>query len=438
MACSRGETSKGETPDRRDWLLHPNSHRLEGFAYRHEYCLLREQGAISMVKKPQAFVTAVLVGLPITFSGAVEGGQRAPANPPAEMRFQAMDTNRDGMISPAEWRGSDQSFQRHDWNGDRVLSGNEVRIGAPREFGEEGDDYDQKRPEFRNWTERGFTNLDRNRDGRIARAEWFYDREDFIRVDRSGDGSLTREEFLSANVDVDREDRFENLDANRDGRIERSEWHASRDAFVWLDRNKDGVLNRREVLGDDTAPPDLFRGLDANSDGVITTAEWQWSRRSFARQDQNGDGQLTRAELTNAELSAAGAATGTTGTAVTPGGAGRAVTVNGEQGWVDTGIDVRSGDIISIQASGTVTLSTNTSDIAEPGGSRTNRRAVSAPLPNEPAGALIARIDNATPVGVGSRQSVTANATGRLYLSVNDDYFDDNRGAYRVVIAVNR
>ena len=389
-----------------------------------------------MVMKPQAFITAVLIGLPVTLAGA--DAQRAPAGRQAAIRFQAMDTNRDGMISPAEWRGSEQSFQRHDWNGDRVLSGDEVRIGASREFGEDEDEYDQKRPVFRNWTERGFANLDRNRDGRIARAEWFYDREDFIRVDRNVDGTLTREEFLSGDVDVDREDRFETLDANRNGRIERSEWHASRDAFVWLDRNKDGVLSRREVVGDDSAPPDLFRGLDANSDGVITPAEWQWSRRSFARQDQNGDGQLTRAELTNAELSAVGATTGTTGTAVTRSTPERPVTVDAQRGWVDTGIDVRSGDVLSIQASGTVTLSTNASDVAEPGGSRTNRLARSAPVPNEPAGALIARIDNGTPMGVGSRQSVTANATGRLFLSVNDDYFDDNRGAYRVVIAVGR
>ena len=169
-----------------------------------------------------------------------------------------MDTNRDGAISRAEWRGSDQSFQRHDWNGDRVLSGNEVRVGAAREFGEEGDDYDQARPEFRNWTERGFANLDRNRDGRIARAEWFYDREGFIRADRNGDNALTREEFLSGDVDVDREDRFEYLDANRNGRIERAEWHASRDAFTWLDRNRDGVLSRAEVVGDDAQQADLF------------------------------------------------------------------------------------------------------------------------------------------------------------------------------------
>jgi Ca2+-binding EF-hand superfamily protein len=348
-----------------------------------------------------------------------------------------MDTNGDGAISRSEWRGSDQSFQRHDWNGDRVLSGDEVRIGATRDFGEEDNDYDQARPEFRNWTERGFANLDRNRDGRIARNEWFYDREGFIRADRNGDNTLTREEFLSGDVDVDREDRFEYLDSNRNGRIERSEWHASRDAFTWLDRNRDGVLSRQEVVGDEAQRADLFDGLDANNDGAITSGEWQWSRRSFARQDQNGDGQLTRAELTNAELSAAGAGTavGTSGNAVSN---GRAITVDASRGWVDTGIDVRQGDILQIQVSGTVTLSTNGSDVADPSGSRTNRRAASAPMPGDPAGALIARVGNAAPMLAGSRQSITANGTGRLFLSVNDDFFDDNQGAYRVVVGVSR
>ena len=389
-----------------------------------------------MVIKPQAFVTAVALAIPVALL-AGEPGQRAQDRRPAQIRFQGMDTNGDGMISRSEWRGSDQSFQRHDWNGDRVLSGNEVRIGAARDFGEEENDYDQARPEFRNWTERGFANLDRNRDGRIARGEWFYDREEFIRADRDGDNALTREEFLSGDVDVDREDRFEYLDSNRNGRIERAEWHASQDAFAWLDRNRDGVLSRQEVVGDEAQRADLFGGLDANNDGVITTAEWQWSRRSFARQDQNGDGQLTRGELTNAELSAAGAGApvGTSGATVTN---GRAVTVDASRGWVDTGIDVRSGDIVQIQATGTVTLSTNSSDVADPSGSRTNRRAGSAPLPGDPAGALIARVGNGAPMLAGGRQSFTANGTGRLFLSVNDDFFDDNQGAYRVVVGVSR
>ena len=382
----------------------------------------------------QPWVTAVWLALPVAMLAASPEPQ-AQTSRQAQMRFQAMDQNGDGVISKAEWRGSAQSFSRHDWNGDGVLSNEEVRTGATREPADR-DDYDQtRRPEFRNWTERGFTNLDRNGDGRIARAEWFYDREGFIRADRNADGALTRSEFLSADVDTDREDRFEYLDANNNGRIEPAEWHASRDAFEWLDRNNDGVLSRTEVVGDQAEQADLFGGLDANNDQVITPGEWQWSRSSFARQDQNGDGQLTRRELTNTELSASSGAIGTRGATGT---SGRSITVDAARGWVDTGIDVRSGDTLAFDATGSVTLSDNQSDIADPSGSRTGRRAASAPLSNQPAGSLIARIGEAAPIPVGARQSITANASGRLHLSVNDDHFADNRGAFTVSVSVQR
>lgn len=374
--------------------------------------------------KPRALVAAIWIG----FVGTALAGGSAQAQQ-ATMRFQGMDANRDGRISRSEWRGSDQSFRRHDWNGDGFLSGDEVRPGASRQAGDE--DFDRTQlPEFRNWTERGFTSLDRNRDGRIQRSEWFYDREGFIRADRDDDNVLTRAEFLGSDVDADREDRFDYLDANNNGRIERSEWHASRDAFEWLDRNNDGVLSRTEVVGDDGDAPDLFSGLDANNDNVISTDEWQWSRRSFAQQDQNGDGQLTRRELTDTELRAA------TGGSV--GTSGRAVVVQAVRGWVDTGVDVSRGDRITIDASGTVTLSSNGNDVADPSGSRTGRRADSAPLRNDPAGALIARIDNGAPVLVGNQRTFAAADNGRLFLSVNDDYFQDNAGEYRVTVSVSR
>jgi hypothetical protein len=44
-----------------------------------------------------------------------------------------MDRNNDGVITRDEWRGSEQSFNVRDWNGDGKLSGNEVRIGAARD-----------------------------------------------------------------------------------------------------------------------------------------------------------------------------------------------------------------------------------------------------------------------------------------------------------------
>ena len=53
-------------------------------------------------------------------------------NQKEQMRFQGLDRNNDGRITRNEWRGNDQSFSNEDWNGDGVLSGDEVRPGARR------------------------------------------------------------------------------------------------------------------------------------------------------------------------------------------------------------------------------------------------------------------------------------------------------------------
>ena len=79
------------------------------------------------------------------------------------MRFRGMDRNGDGRISRSEWRGNDQSFANHDWNGDGILSGDEVRPGA---WGED-DDWNGNR----GWEDR-FEHLDRNEDDYLTRDEW--------------------------------------------------------------------------------------------------------------------------------------------------------------------------------------------------------------------------------------------------------------------------
>src|SRR5688572_17698811 len=48
-------------------------------------------------------------------------------------RFRGMDSINDGTITRAEWRGNDRAFRNQDWNGDGVLSGDEVRRGAQRQ-----------------------------------------------------------------------------------------------------------------------------------------------------------------------------------------------------------------------------------------------------------------------------------------------------------------
>jgi Ca2+-binding EF-hand superfamily protein len=374
--------------------------------------------------RPHAFATVIGLGLAAVTTLGTAQAQSRQSQPRTNIRFSDMDRNGDRVITRAEWRGSDRSFRAHDWNGDGTLSGDEIRVGAGRDTTEE--DYDPAgQPVFRNWTERGFANLDRNGDGRISRAEWYYDREGFIRADRNRDNVLTKAEFLGNEVDDDRDDRFDYLDVNNNGRIERSEWHGSSDTFEWMDRNNDGTLSRAEAVGGEFSKQDLFASLDANNDGLITTNEWQWSRQSFVRQDRNGDGQLSRSELTNAELSAAGA--GDTGLP------GRTIELDAARGWMNTGFDVRRGETITIEANGTVQLSDNTADSAGPAGS--GRQVRSAPVPNANAGALIARIDDSPAILVGKRQTITAPRNGRLYLSVNDDHFADNLGHFIVVIS---
>jgi Ca2+-binding EF-hand superfamily protein len=231
----------------------------------------------------------------------------AAQQPQRTIRFAAMDENRDGVISRQEWRGSAQSFRTHDWNGDGVLSGDEVRVGArrsndPRE--PDPFDSDQRDYQFTDWTARGFTAVDHDRNGRVTRDEWHFDIEDFRRADHNRDGWLSRAEFLGGDesTDDDRGDRFDYLDTNGDGRVSRAEWHGTADRFAALDDNRDGVLSRTEMRGGNEPPPDLFTSVDVNRDNAITRDEWHWSRASFDERDTNRDGRLTRREFGEAAL----------------------------------------------------------------------------------------------------------------------------------------
>lgn len=216
------------------------------------------------------------------------------------MRFQNMDRDRDGAITRDEWQGSDKSFQAHDWNRDGILSGAEVREGAtrdPRAASEPDFDSADREYEFDDWTERGFRALDHNRDNRIVRDEWHFDREGFRRADHDGDGTITRAEFLNEDGDDDdRDDRVRDLDANGDGRISRAEWHGGAARFAFLDHDRDGFLTRTELLGDEP-PTDLFASVDVNRDHAISRDEWHWSRASFDQRDRNHDGRLSPEEF---------------------------------------------------------------------------------------------------------------------------------------------
>jgi len=164
----------------------------------------------------------------------------AEAQSARPIRFQQMDLNGDRIITRDEWRGNDRSFRNQDWNGDGVLSGIELRVGA-------------RRP----------------RDPEV--------------VGTTGE-----------------QDRFVALDKNGDGRVTRSEWAGNGNVFDALDANGDGVLTRAEAIGSNPgARNDEFAGADTNGDGFIARGEWQWNAAAFDRLDANHDGRLSRGEFDN-------------------------------------------------------------------------------------------------------------------------------------------
>jgi hypothetical protein len=118
------------------------------------------------------------------------------------------------------------------------------------------------------------------------------------------------------------------------------------------------------------------------------------------------------------------------------GATSQSIYLDPRQQWVDTGVWVSRGDRIAVDAFGVVRLSGDPNDTARPAGADSGRRAPGAPFRNESAGALIARIGNSDPIFVGEYRSFVAPVSGRVYLSVNDDYLADNAGEYRVNVSV--
>ena len=175
-----------------------------------------------------------------------------------------------------------------------------------------------------------------------------------------------RPSFSAANVDDARDASFDDLDWNNNGRVERSEWYGSPAVFTSLDRNRDGVLSRFEVVG----------GVDTPND--------TWDRVRLARlQPQRLDQprrmalvgrvvQPPRHEPRRHALAAGIRSRRRQRRHAAPSGRRvlqqRTVRVNSQQRWTDSGIVVRAGDTVTLDASGNIQMSDDAKRHGESGG----------------------------------------------------------------------
>jgi hypothetical protein len=112
--------------------------------------------------------------------------------------------------------------------------------------------------------------------------------------------------------------------------------------------------------------------------------------------------------------------------------------VPGSEAWTDTGLDVKAGDVIKIEATGELQFK-NAAKPAGPGGAPRGWADMIKTYPVNEAGrgALIGRIGEISasmPFLVGEKREVRAATTGRLFLGLNFAGGDSGEGAFTVKI----
>lgn len=109
-----------------------------------------------------------------------------------------------------------------------------------------------------------------------------------------------------------------------------------------------------------------------------------------------------------------------------------AVDVAATQPWTDAGLDLAVGDVVRITAAGLIHVRPDDMQGKAPGGEPTCAAGAAFIAPGLPCWSLVARVGSgpARPIGTGA--TVAATTAGRLSLGVNDDFFADNSGSWRV------
>jgi Ca2+-binding EF-hand superfamily protein len=261
----------------------------------------------------------------------------------ARAYFKSLDRNQDGFITKDEFPGSAEQLEQADKNKDKKLSEEEFRGSSLSRRTEMRRREDQKpvrerhqvAPEVAALRTPRFAALDKDRDGRIGRAEWNGGDDGFNQLDADGDGWLSRAEFAppparaeerpadeklaGAPMQGDSKELFQRGDRNGDGKITKAEAIDTKlgKLFAAIDKDKNGEISEREFQD---AYAELMRQAsardegksgrkerknsytipfdewDKDRDGKLSQDEFQGNKEWFPLADRNRDGVLSRPE----------------------------------------------------------------------------------------------------------------------------------------------
>jgi hypothetical protein len=111
-----------------------------------------------------------------------------------------------------------------------------------------------------------------------------------------------------------------------------------------------------------------------------------------------------------------------------------AVRVHANQPWTDTGITVKSGQMVTFRATGQIQFGESSGQTASPDGSGT--KSPNYPVSAVGAGTLIGKVGGSAPFAIGTNSSpIRMPADGRLMLGINDNELNDNSGFFSVVVS---
>jgi hypothetical protein len=117
------------------------------------------------------------------------------------------------------------------------------------------------------------------------------------------------------------------------------------------------------------------------------------------------------------------------------------IIVPGDSQGTDTGVDVRRGDRVTVEATGSVIANTRFGVVSPEGRSETYTIRQNYPVTDVGGGALVGYIQmrngqRSRPFYLGSRNTFNAPVDGRLFLFINDDDYSNNSGQFSVRVSL--